>query len=223
MTYSNSLCGVLMYTLPLKIFSIDPATTKSGWAFSILESIDPLVVRVIAHGQIDGQKLLKYKKDMIPFYPKQFCVLDALEEEYTRLLTLYQPDVAVSECAFMHIHVNAALALTLAIHTFRRCVKNVLGISVIEVPPTISKMSMTGKGNADKDAMRVGYENAPFIIRTGANQISEHEVDAISHGCAFVRRDIIKDIIQISAKETRDKRLERIRIKTEKTDESSST
>ena len=198
--------------LPLRIFAVDPATTLSGWCVLDLLSTDPLSIRIVAHGQIDGNQLLKTRKEMRKVFQNQYCVLDALEEEYTRLLEEYKPDVVVSEGLFVHLHVAAALALSLAISILRRCAHKVLYKDLVSIPPTISKLAFTGKGNADKDAMREAYGQAHYLIKTDYDSnITEHEIDAISHGCAFVKRDITKEVVQLSTKEK--KRLKREKAK----------
>lgn len=193
--------------LPYRILAVDPATTKSGWAILDVISLEPLKIVIVAHAALDGQKLLRTRKEMSTLFPAQFCVLDALLEEYERLITLYKPDQIVSEGAFGHLHLAALIALTLAINVLRRASKRLLNKNIIEVPPTISKLSFTGKGGADKDHMRLAYQTNVYLDGTVADElISEHEIDAISHGVAHVRRDIVGDVVQLSAKERRDRK-----------------
>lgn len=195
---------------PLRILAVDPATTKSGWAVLDLHSLHPLRMTVIARAQIDGDKLLRDKKDMLKIYQKQFCVLDALYSEYCNIVAEFKPDVVVSESAFGYTHMSAFLALTLAIHTLQRAARDTLGIAVVLVPPTISKKATTGSGAADKDQMRAAYVSADWLDKgSGSEEISEHEIDAIAHGTGYVRRDLVGDVVQISA-------LEKKRMKREK-------
>lgn len=197
-------------SLPYTIFAVDPATTISGWSVLSLESISPLSIKIIAHGQLDGQKLLRNKKDMSLYFQRQFCVLDALEEEYTRLINLYKPDVIVSEGSFGQKFMAALIALTLAINVLRRLSYKLLNKDLVEIPPTISKMAFTGSGGADKDKMRVAYHSLPYLIRIASEEdITEHQIDACAHGVGFIKRDITKDIIQLSAKERRHRKLEK--------------
>ena len=206
-------------TLPYRIFGVDPATTKSGWCVIDVLSLDPLKVGIIDHGLIEGQKLLKTRKEMVNVFSKQFCVLDALYEEYCRLLEIYKPDIVVSEGAYSHLHVSACIALTLAIHTLRRASQTILGYinDVVTIPPTISKLAATGHGGADKDGMRHAYETSHDLLRLDRPDISEHEIDSIWHAYGYVRVYIVKDIIQISAKDKRHARLAKQKIKDSKT------
>lgn len=193
-----------MFTLPLprKIFSVDPATTLSGWSLLSLDSLAPLSVTVCTRGQIDGQKLVRKYKDELKVYPKQLCVLEALYEEYCSLLAEFKPDVVVSESAFGYAHMSALISLTLAINALMRAAKDTLGVSVVLLPPTVSKRSFADHGSADKEKMRIAYNTIPWLNR-GENPllISEHEIDAIAHGVGHIRRDIIGDVIQVSALE----------------------
>lgn len=199
-------------TLPYRVFSVDPATTKSGWAMLEVTSLEPLIIRVHKHGQLDGAQLLRqaHQKEQAKIFSKQFCTVDALEAEYIRLIEEWDPHTVVSESAYAHIHISAALALTLAIHALRRATKCVLNKDIITVPPTVSKLAFTGKGSSDKDAMRAAYEVAPYLVRSGEDdEISEHEIDAIAHGCGHIARDITGTVVQISAADKRREKREK--------------
>lgn len=186
--------------LPFRIFAVDPATGKSGWALLEVLSLSPLKIKIVDHGTLDGQKLLRLRKDLSKTFIKQYCVLDALYDEYTKLLEDFKPDHVVSEGAFGYTHLNALISLTLAINTLRRASHTVLHKDLVEIPPTISKKSFTGHGGADKDRMRLAYNTIDLLIRKDSNkEISEHEIDAIAHGCAFVKVHITQEITQISA------------------------
>ena len=180
--------------LPLRIFSVDPATTKSGWSVLELISINPLKIKVLKHGQIDGQKLLTRNKEMTKIFQKQFCVLDALEQEYVSLIEEYQPDIVVSESAFGYTHMSALIALTLAIDTLRRASKRVRGKDITLVAPTLSKKAATGSGVADKLKMREAYLNTTYLEKIGT-ELSEHEIDAIFHGIAYVKIYITHELV----------------------------
>jgi Holliday junction resolvasome RuvABC endonuclease subunit len=185
-----------MAQLPLRILGVDPATTKSGWCILEVTSLHPLEIQIKAHGQVDGQKLLRTRKEMASLFRPQFCVLDALEEFYTQLVVEHKPDIIVSEGAFGGSHMSAFLALSLAINTLRRVSRATLNKDIVEIPPTVSKLSLTGKGNADKDLMRKAYWIVPFLFgRKSDEEISEHEIDSISHGSAYVRSHILDDIV----------------------------
>lgn len=203
--------------LPYRIFSVDPATTTSGWAMLEVTSLYPLQITIFKTSQIEGQKLLREKKEMSKLFSKQFCVVDALEHEYVKLIEEWKPHVVVSEGAFAHVHISAALALTLAIHALRRSCYNTLGIDIVVVPPTITKLAATGKGNADKDLMRLAYDTSTIFNKyNDGEDISEHEIDAIFHAHGYICRDILGTVIQISAQEKRQARREKEKLKQEK-------
>jgi Holliday junction resolvasome RuvABC endonuclease subunit len=192
----------MLITFPFRVLAIDPATGKSGWTILDIYSLLPLRIVIVKHGQLDGDKLLKEKKEMLPIYGRQFCILDALFDAYVEIMTFYKPDVVVSESAFGYKHMNALISLTLAIDTLSRAARKVLGKSVTLVPPTITKKAFTGNGGADKDLMRLAYQSNTFLEGVVADdQITEHEIDAIGHGVGYIRRDLIGDVVQLSAKD----------------------
>lgn len=191
-------------TLPYRVLAIDPAITKSGWTVLDFLSFFPLKIKIVKTGQIDGQKLLKTRKEMMGNFQPQFCILDALSEVYESIIREYDPDQIVSEGTYGHLHLSALISLTLVINELRKLSKKIYERDIVSIPPTISKLSFTGSGGADKDVMRLAYQTNKYLEGTVPDdQISEHEIDACSHGVAHVRRDIIRDIIQISAKEKR--------------------
>lgn len=196
--------------LPYRILAVDPATTKSGWAILDIVSLHPLKIVIVASGQLDGQKLLRNKKEMLTIFSSQFCVLDALLDEYERLIELYKPDQIVSESAYGYVHMSALIALTLAINVLRRASKRLLNKDVVTIPPTISKSAFAGSGGADKDRMRIAYQTNEYLEGVVPNsEISEHEIDSIAHGVGYIRRDIIGDIQQISAKDKKRLKLQK--------------
>lgn len=190
--------------LPYRILAIDPAITKSGWAILDVVSLYPLRIIIVATGQIDGQKLLKTRKDMMTRFQSSYCVLDALIDVYEELMVRYDPDRTVTEGTYGHLHLAALISLTLVINVIRNLSKKLYDKDIVQIPPTISKVSFTGKGGADKDHMRLAYQTNVWLEGTVSDDmISEHEIDAVSHGAAHVRRDIIGDIVQMSGKEKR--------------------
>jgi len=202
--------------LPLRIFAVDPATTVSGWALLELVSLDPVVVHVLKRGELDGSKLFRQRKEMATIFDRQFCVLDVLHETYVSLIEEHRPDVVCSEGAFAAKHVSAALAISLAIYQVRRAAQKVLGRDAFLIAPTISKKAWTGSGNADKDAMRLVYQTrSPVIDLHDDPNVSEHEIDAIAHGYAYVCRDILGTVVQISALEVKRAKRERAKLKEE--------
>jgi Holliday junction resolvasome RuvABC endonuclease subunit len=197
-------------TLPYRIFAVDPATGKSGWAVLDVISLNPLQINIVAHGQIDGDKLVKTRKEMSLIFQRQFCIVDALYYTYHQLITENKPNIVASEGAFGYSHMSAFLAISLAIHELRRATKDVLGQDITTVPPTISKLAFTGKGGADKDLMRWAYRTLDYLNGKVLDEaISEHEIDAIAHGVAHVFRDILKTVVQLTGKEKKAAKLER--------------
>lgn len=173
--------------IPFTVFAIDPASGQSGWSLLLVESITPLKIKVLKHGVIDGNKLLKFRKDMKAIYPKNYCILDAIYESYCDLLKEYNPDVLVTEGCFVFKFVNAGFSLTLVINCFRRAAHHTLNKTIHEVAPMESKKAFTGKGNADKDKMREYFYSNAWLDKSECSiDMTEHEIDAIAHGCTYV-------------------------------------
>ena len=190
--------------LPYRIFAVDPATGKSGWAVLDLISLNPLKINIIATGQLDGDKLLRIKKEMSNIFQRQFCILDALFDEYEKLIFIYNPSQVVVEGAYGHTHMSALISLTLATNELRRASKKILNKDIIVIPPTISKVAFTGRGGSDKDHMRLAYQTNDYLEGVVPDdEISEHQIDSIAHGVGFIKRDITEEVIQLSGKEKR--------------------
>lgn len=195
------------HILPFRIFAVDPASGKSGWAVLDVLSLYPLRVQIVATGQLDGDKLFRTRKEMFKTFKKQYCVLDCLYDEYCDLLKRYEPMYVVSEGAFGYVHLSAFISISFAIHTLRRAAHTILYKDPIEIPPTISKKAFTGHGAADKDMMRLAFNMTEILDKSMlTEEISEHEVDAVAHGIGFIRRDVIGDVEQISAKDKKKKK-----------------
>jgi Holliday junction resolvasome RuvABC endonuclease subunit len=190
--------------LPYRIFAVDPATGKSGWAVLDIVSLHPLEINIVKTGQLDGDKLFRLRKEMALIFGRQFSVLDALFSAYCELITEHNPNCVVSEGAFGYNHMSAYIAISMAIYELRRAAHVTINQDVIQIPPTISKKSATGSGGADKDLMRLAYQTSEFLKGIVADDlISEHEIDAIWHGVGFIMRDVLKRIVHISAKEAK--------------------
>lgn len=191
--------------LPYRILAVDPATGISGWSILDVTSISPLRVTVVASGTINGEKIIRENKDLLKNFGRQYCILDVLFDRYVDLIQMYKPTAIVSESAYGYTHMSALISLTLAIHTLRRASHAALGVDIVTVVPTISKKSATGHGGADKDAMRKAYDDAAYITKED-RVLTEHEIDSIWHGIAHIRRDVIGDVEQISAKDKKKKK-----------------
>lgn len=211
--------------LPYRIIAVDPAVGLSGWVVLDVECLDPLSIRVIDHGKIDGAKLVRDLNIKKPNFTKQYCVTTALRAFYGELAERFRPHKFVSEGAFGHLHLSAFTSLTLIIREIRHVSEQYLNDDVATVPPTVSKLSFTENGGADKDLMRICYKVIPWLIRLPRSQngteeeISEHEIDAISHGCAYVRAFMTQTVTWISGKERRAQKRERQKIREAKQQE----
>jgi Holliday junction resolvasome RuvABC endonuclease subunit len=144
-------------------------------------------------------------------------VVDALEDEYSKVIEKWKPDAVVSEGAYVGIHVSAAIAINLAIHALRRSTYHGIGIDIFVVPPSISKLAFAGRGGADKDAMRLAYTKATYILdKPDEKELSEHIIDSFAHAIGWLSRDVLGTVIQISAQEKRQAKREKEKRKLER-------
>lgn len=200
----------MLYSLPFKILAVDPATGLSGWSELLVKSLNPLTVEVCQTGVLDGEKIYKSKKEIYAQYSRQYCIVDSLREEYINLINLIKPDIVISEGAFAGNNISAVISLTLAVNSLRNASHVTLNKDIVIVAPRFTKRAFTGDSMADKDLMRLAYFTKDDLIRVHDNlNISEHEIDAVAHGYAFVRRDLVQDIIQISSADKRREKRER--------------
>ncbi len=207
-----------MYPLPLKILAIDPAAAGiSGWAELLLTSLSPLSITIGNTGTLHGDQVYRQKKDAYPGYSRQYCIVDSLREEYIQLINLIQPHVVVSEGAFAGNNISAVISLTLAVNALRTAAHVTMGKDIIIVAPRTTKKAFTGDSMADKDIMRLAFFTHEEFVHTKDNlEISEHEIDAVAHGYAFIKRDITHEITQTSSADIRRMKKERKRLREEK-------
>jgi Holliday junction resolvasome RuvABC endonuclease subunit len=190
---------------PITILAIDPAVGFSGWSHLEMTSSHPFHVNILRYGEINGKVLLKQRKEMAKIFKDQYCLLDVLEEEYTKLVKELNPSVIVVEGAFAHLHIAAFASIKLLIHTIRRVSEKVLNKDVVEIPPTVSKKAFTGSGAADKDHMRLAYQTNKYLSGVVADdQIGEHSIDSVAHGIGYFKVYVLGSIqIQSSAEKRR--------------------
>lgn len=207
-----------MYILPLKILAIDPAAAGiSGWAELLLISLSPLTIKICNTGTLSGDQVYKQKKDIYPGYSKQYCIVDSLREEYIALIRRIQPHIVVSEGAFAGNNISAVISLTLAVNALRTAAHVTINKDIVIVAPRTTKKAFTGDSMADKDVMRLAFFTNQELIHEKNNlEISEHEIDAVAHGYAFIKRDITHEIVQISSTDIRRLKKERKRLREEK-------
>jgi len=118
------------------ILGLDPGTAITG--FGIIEVINNLQKKHIAHGQIKTDKSLSDSER-----------LEQIEKDLIELLNIYKPDIVSVEKLFFYNNVTTAMSvsqsrgvllLTLQKHK----------IPILEYTPLQLKQGLTGDGRADK-------------------------------------------------------------------------
>lgn len=179
---------------PFRVVSFDPGITKMGVAvldFYLTEK--DFTVTEVLRTTLSGDSLMRTRKHMYDRFIKQYIKQDAMEEQIASIIDEYRPDAVASEGAFAYKHPAAIISLTLIIGAIRRHTHRVLDQDVHIMSPTFVKMAFSGTGEAGKPEMRATYENHPKITRL-EGKASEHEIDAVAHGCAMVLRDVLKTV-----------------------------
>lgn len=177
----------------IKILSFDPGTTITGWVYSTYNKHTHLLT-VNKCGEITPIKnAKKLNKEDCTKYSPQLIALDHLYNEVYELLRKYQPNVVVSEDAFLHPKfILAYAALNLCIHTISRAAR-VHGLVCERIAPKLVKKLMSENGTSGKtDMLKAIVDNDNVrIIGNKCNKevtMSEHVSDAIAVGYAYTRQ-----------------------------------
>jgi Holliday junction resolvasome RuvABC endonuclease subunit len=169
--------------LPVKILAFDPAAGNTGWA---LTSFAPVTrkLTVISTGIINGDKAMRaLTKGMLPEFSKQYTVLQAIRITVSNLVKDSAPDAVVSEAPFAHRFPAAFASLTLVVDRIRTASRLITGRDIAVYPPMEVKKAVTGKGSANKDAMKasvLGHKKIVFPQKKSIEDLTEHEYDAIA-------------------------------------------
>ena len=187
-----------------KIISIDPGLSNIAYACSIYR---PETGKLEVHrtGTIHATKLVK-KKEGIDVYGSRLLSLNEIESTFRRIIKSFEPDYMVSEDAFYCSRFpNAYSALLLSIYVIERTlfymyekdhtVKETARVLYKLAPRNIKKVA-TGNSLSYKSNMSEALSlntDIEFILNDNETyedrikQLTEHEVDAISGGYAFVK------------------------------------
>ena len=178
------------------ILSFDPGTL-TGWSY--LEATwdgSAWLITPKDWGVLDGEKLSRTRKDIYKSFSKLFVRSEAFYFAFVELLVKYRPTYVVTEGAFSHKFPAVFASLLTVIHTLRTASRNIAQRDVNEIAPMVSKKMIAKKGNADKDDMERGllsHKSIVFEKPVAKGELSEHAIDAICHGSAFLLSDMYKD------------------------------
>lgn len=138
--------------IPQSTLGIDASSTTMGYCF--LNAVGSPV----AHGMVE------FKGDIADR-------IVAAHHTFCELLDRYAPDVVAIEAPFA---VRSTSAIPLArVNGVLLLVAALRGVRTIDVPPTVAKKRLTGKGNADKGAMIAA-------AKEHIGDVSEHTADALA-------------------------------------------
>lgn len=178
---------------PLRILAFDPASGTMGWA--VLEyDVKKKRTTVTHHGLVEGEKAAKeLRKTMLAEFGRQYTTLCAIRDVLKSLITTVNPDYVTSEGPFAHRFVQAYASLKLVVDRIRQASHEILNQTTHEIQPTEVKADAAGSGTAKKEEVKAGLLAKKDLLFTASTRksvkdASEHEIDAIGVGYAFIKR-----------------------------------
>lgn len=171
----------------VKILSIDPGTTVTGWAMSTY-NLNNNNFTVFKYGMITPIKLAKKDKEDCLRYTQQLIALDYLESKFDELMMSWKPNFVVSEDAFMNAKfANAHAALTLCLFVMSNLCRKKYRMPFYKLAPCHVKRIVTSSGTANKLSIQEAIFNNPEI-QVAKKPMMEHEADAIGVGYSFSKQ-----------------------------------
>ena len=180
-----------MNTNVCRILSIDPGCSHMGTAILDLFLDGSIMVQYAE--TIHTDKLIKYLKDVNYTHGGRYAKLIAINTQLKNVLTLYQPNVIVSENAFINPKRPVAFgALVEAISMVRTTVyQHNPSIPLETIDPSSIKKAVGVSGiSGDKGLMQAAMLKCNLLYEPYLNPhlFDEHTVDACCIGYAFCER-----------------------------------
>jgi len=179
----------------IRILSIDPGLTLSGWAIlDYSKSNDTM--QVVKTGLMTPNKIVSRvdMKDDVDKYGKRLMALLTLRAMVTDIYDAYIPDYIVVEGAFFHDKFPTAYAALLHwTTTVDLLIKDKYNKPVFKIPPKLAKHYISGTGDAKKITVQQAIlDNAKieFKSKQVLDDLIEHIADAIAIGWAFAHEYI---------------------------------
>lgn len=202
MTSQPHSLGKLDLTQDLLIMAVDPGVTKMGIAILKAHPLRPNEMVVLSRYCIEGNKVIKPYKHLRGQYEDRFIVQIAFRDLFKSLIQEWAVNVVVSEGAFAFTRIAAFESLVKVISNLQWSMYD-LGTITLPclqvVSPQFVKKAWAGSGGKDvgKEEMRAQYYAATSV--TGdldKEAATEHEIDAVAHGYAWLSRDIWQTVVQ---------------------------
>lgn len=191
------------------IMAVDPGITHMGIAI-LRPNNETKTVDVLKRYHIEGYKLCREKKHLLKQFTKQLNVIIVYGVLFRDIIQEWGVTDIVSEGAFSYAIPAAVISLTRVILTLELASYELLKRPVSIVSPQFVKKAWTGSGDksVSKDDMRNRYLGAKDVIGDMEREAaSEHEIDAVAHGFAYLSRDVWGTVQQaIKVKKKRKKK-----------------
>ena len=172
----------------LTIISIDPGTIISGYSVLRYKNNKVYVIEV---GELKRNIVVKeyLKENKIEYINYNITIYLAYEFAFKKLFDKYNKlDAVIIEGSFNKRFLLAYLALSTLKMFIAKAVYDSKELDIIELAPRYIKKHITGKGDADKNDMKISLKKYKSLIKKGLKikELSEHEIDSICIGITYL-------------------------------------
>jgi len=167
----------------IKIFGIDPGTTKLGLSIMTIDLDHRSIVKTTAM-TLNGEKLA-HNGFLAEHYSHRLSRIEGLNIEISKLLDTYQPFAISSEAPFFNVLRPSAFApLMETICSLRSTLYNYDPFKPLNmVDPSSVKNAVGAKGGSNKVTVRAALLELPDLCYHGTvpiEDLDEHSIDSIA-------------------------------------------
>lgn len=183
-----------MKSKTVRVLAIDPGLTNTGWVLLECDAYSGKMV-VVRFGEFHpGPTAEKTSyREQVNKFSKRTISLKLLRESLQKIFLETKPQyVAIEDIFFNPTRPMAHAALAMWHCVARLAVMDVLNEPVEVIPTKIAKQEITGRGDGGKTSVQQSIMMSEDIsFRPGvAENIDEHNADAIAVGYAFFKRNL---------------------------------
>ena len=177
----------------MKIMGLDPGVSKTGWV--VIDAIDKDIDSSIMSKSYDikySRKVSVIDKGMIKTSSDDFMHirLNKIYQEMVSVLKKYSPDLICIEITIVNVNPKTSIKLAEARGAIIAAC-GILNVSVVQIPPSVIKKTISGHGQCDKTRLGEMMEKR---ISNMPEKMNKDEMDALC--CAYVgySQKIVKNI-----------------------------
>lgn len=178
----------------IKILTIDPGLTNTGWCLLECDTVSGNIV-VVRLGEFHpGPTAEKTShREEVNKFSKRTISLKLLRESLQKIFMEFKPHyVAIEDIFFNPTRPMAHAALAMWHCVARLAALDTLGIPVEIIPTKIAKQAITGRGDNGKFSVQQSIiTNKSITFKPGVEEMmDEHTADSIAVGYAFFTRNL---------------------------------